>query len=86
MLVFVHVYSVHALESVKLSEPACLGTEEAAEDDGCSSSARRDNIDDESNNDSNDSDSGSSSSGEDVNASLHPEKPDLRMPSPEFFS
>ncbi|KAL5492030.1 hypothetical protein EMCRGX_G017418 [Ephydatia muelleri] len=39
----------------------CLGTEEAAEDDGCSSSARRDDS-------SNESDSDSSSSGEDVNA------------------
>ncbi|KAL5474730.1 hypothetical protein EMCRGX_G026718 [Ephydatia muelleri] len=47
----------------------CLGTEEAAEDDGCSSSARRDNVGDESSTDSsNDSDSDSSSSGEDVNA------------------
>eukprot|EP00731_Ephydatia_muelleri_P024670 Em0016g941a len=47
----------------------CLGTEEAAEDDGCSSSARMDNIGDESSTDSsNDSDSDSSSSGEDVNA------------------
>ena len=44
----------------------CLGTEEAAEDDGCSSSARRDNIGDESSTDSSNDDS--SSSGEDVNA------------------
>ena len=44
----------------------CLGTEEAAEDDGCSASAQRDNIGDERSTDSsNDSDSDSS---EDVNA------------------
>lgn len=47
----------------------CLGIEGAAENDGCSSSARMDNIGDKSSTDSlNDSDSDSSSSSEDVNA------------------
>ena len=66
---YFHRSDLHACTRKRQAKRPCLGTEEAAEDDGCSSAARRDNIGDESSTDSsNDSDSDSSSSGEDVNA------------------
>ena len=66
---YFHRSDQHACTRKRQAKRPCLGTEEAAEDDGCSSSARRDNIGDESSTDSsNDSDSDSSSSGEDVNS------------------
>ena len=67
---YFHRSDLHALEIKRQAKRSCLGTEEAAEDDGCSSSARRITyVGDESSTDSsNESDSDSSSSGEDVNA------------------
>ena len=58
---YFHRSDLHALEIKRQAKRSCLGTEEAAEDDGCSSSARRITyVGDESSTDSsNESDSDS---------------------------
>ena len=44
---YFHRSDQHACTRKRQAKRPCLGTEEAAEDDGCSSSARKDNIGDE---------------------------------------